>query len=168
MYTYQNLLETDVRRIWSVCAGKCLRTWKEKLSRCDCQWAIWSFTWVPWVRFFFLHGLSYGKAPGDTHHSAEMPTWGACDYDMCDGCKAKASRGVGDSIWGRRLLMAVFGWCKHGWVYVRIPISNDYCESFMVMSRDLPKWSYLRNLEVGEFWCYPDISKRTNLEIQND
>ena len=58
---------------------------------------------------FFLHGLSYGKAPGDTHHSAEMPAWGACDYDMCDGCKAKASRGVGDSIWGRRLLMAVFG-----------------------------------------------------------
>ena len=63
MYTYQNLLETDVRRTWSVCAGKCLRTWKEQLSRCDCQWAIWSFTWVPWVRFFFCMDWAMGRPP---------------------------------------------------------------------------------------------------------
>ena len=50
-----------------------------------------------------------------------MPGSGACDYDMCDGCKAKAGRTEGlvirfagdvlvlaAAVLGRRLLMAVW------------------------------------------------------------
>ena len=105
MYTYQNLLETDVRRIWSVCAGKCLRTWKEQLSRCDCQWAIWSFTWVPWVRFFLAWTELW---EGPRWYPPEVLVTTTCAMVVRLRPEEQNEQRGWWFVWGRRLLMAVF------------------------------------------------------------